>query len=43
LIQQRDRLKAAFDNARFSNVIDITLADKAKERIRQNNNVLAFA
>jgi len=43
LLQKRDSLWAAFDNARFSHVRDPESAFKAEERIRSNHNVLDVA
>jgi len=43
LRQKKDKLRAAFDNARFNNVTDMEIAIKTTERIRRSRNVLSVA
>ena len=43
LMQKKDNLKAAFDNARFANVTDMGIAIKTGQRIRFSRNVLSVA
>ena len=43
LMQKKDKLKAAYDDARFANVTDMEIATRSEERIRLSCNVLSVA
>ena len=43
LRQKKNKLKAAYDNARFAHVPDMVSATRTEERIRRSRNVLSVA